>query len=384
MRAPGQVAGDFKIGGVALEEVGCIGESRGAQAQARRVENVAGPRGVSAGRRPAPSLAEQVAERAPSIVGPDRPRRRVTLHRHHQREEGAFVSRALVGDALGHRLRALEPTGAVEVRALPAGAQLGPTVRTLRQRIRGDRQDAATPRAARGRLGFQNPEGALGRSGWLGPFRPRSGGAAVPRLPVSAVAHRAIPAAGDGTSCTSSRSRSSRDRYGRSSGRSACAARGAARPPPAARRPAARYPALRPPLLRAGPGRHGRQLHGRVAHDLDLEQALDDRALGPLDHLLEEIERLLLVLDQRIALAVAAQPDAFLEVVDRQQVVLPLLIDDAAAARSARGGASCRGRSALLALARSARCDGLAEQLVQLGRVRRPRQRARPAMRTSN
>ena len=40
------------------------------------------------------------------------------------------------------------------------------------------------------------------------------------------------------------------------------------------------------------------------------------------------VEGFLLVLDQRIFLAVAAQADAFLQVVHRQQVVFPLVVDD--------------------------------------------------------
>ena len=38
--------------------------------------------------------------------------------------------------------------------------------------------------------------------------------------------------------------------------------------------------------------------------------------------------KLSFVLDERIALAVAAQADAFLQVVERVEVILPLLIDD--------------------------------------------------------
>ncbi len=44
-------------------------------------------------------------------------------------------------------------------------------------------------------------------------------------------------------------------------------------------------------------------------------------------HVLEHGERFFLVLDQRIFLAVAAKPDAFLQVVHRQQVVFPLVVD---------------------------------------------------------
>src|SRR5207249_640195 len=81
-------------------------------------------------------------------------------------------------------------------------------------------------------------------------------------------------------------------------------------------------------LARVGPRRDRRQLHRRVADDLHLEQALDHRALDALKHVLEEIERLFLVLGERVALTVAPQPDAFLEMIDRQQVVLPLRVED--------------------------------------------------------
>ena len=42
----------------------------------------------------------------------------------------------------------------------------------------------------------------------------------------------------------------------------------------------------------------------------------------------EHIERLLLVLDQRVLLAVASETDSFLEVIHREQVVFPLAVDD--------------------------------------------------------
>src|SRR5882762_7795175 len=81
-------------------------------------------------------------------------------------------------------------------------------------------------------------------------------------------------------------------------------------------------------LARVGPRRDRGQLHRRVADDLHLEQALDHRGLDALEHVLEKIERLFLVLGERVALAVAAQSDAFLEVVDREQVIFPLRVED--------------------------------------------------------
>src|SRR6266403_2381815 len=81
-------------------------------------------------------------------------------------------------------------------------------------------------------------------------------------------------------------------------------------------------------LLGVRPRGDRRQLHRRVAHHLHLEEPLDDDGLHALHHVLEEVEGFLLVLGERVALAVPAQPDAFLEVVDRQQVILPLRVDD--------------------------------------------------------
>ena len=54
----------------------------------------------------------------------------------------------------------------------------------------------------------------------------------------------------------------------------------------------------------------------------------DDFFLDAPPHVLEELEAFFLVFDQRIALAVAAQADAFLEVIERVEVVLPLRVDD--------------------------------------------------------
>src|SRR2546430_5915673 len=66
-------------------------------------------------------------------------------------------------------------------------------------------------------------------------------------------------------------------------------------------------------LARVGPGRDRGQLHRRVPHDLHLEQPLDDRRLHALDHVLEEVERLLLVLGERVPLAVAPEADPLLK-----------------------------------------------------------------------
>ena len=57
-------------------------------------------------------------------------------------------------------------------------------------------------------------------------------------------------------------------------------------------------------------------------------QVADDLLVDAILHRREEREALLLVLDERIALAVAAQADAFLQVVEAVEVVLPLRVDD--------------------------------------------------------
>ena len=61
---------------------------------------------------------------------------------------------------------------------------------------------------------------------------------------------------------------------------------------------------------------------------LQEEQVADRLVLDAVHHVLEQHVRLFLVFDERILLAVAAQPDAFLQVIHRQQVILPLVVDD--------------------------------------------------------
>src|SRR4051794_15128630 len=63
--------------------------------------------------------------------------------------------------------------------------------------------------------------------------------------------------------------------------------------------------------------------HLLLGDRLVAEELLDDVVLHPLAHHLEQVEALLLVLLERIALAVAAQADAFLQVVEGEEVVLP-------------------------------------------------------------
>src|SRR5215831_11859414 len=70
----------------------------------------------------------------------------------------------------------------------------------------------------------------------------------------------------------------------------------------------------------------GRRL---LAHHAHLEELLQDHFLQALDHLLKHVERFFLVLGERIALTVAAEPDALLEVIHAQEMIFPELIDPA-------------------------------------------------------
>src|SRR5436305_10584376 len=63
--------------------------------------------------------------------------------------------------------------------------------------------------------------------------------------------------------------------------------------------------------------------HSLLGDRLVAEELLDDVVLHPLAHHLEQLEALLLVLLERIALAVAAQADPLLQVVEGEEVVLP-------------------------------------------------------------
>src|ERR1700680_3891412 len=92
----------------------------------------------------------------------------------------------------------------------------------------------------------------------------------------------------------------------------------------------------------AGPGRairiarsafqylaHERRLRRRwrVALHRHAEDARHDRALDALTKLVEHLERLILVLDQGVALAVRAQPNAFAEMSNMRAVLHPLPVN---------------------------------------------------------
>ena len=64
-----------------------------------------------------------------------------------------------------------------------------------------------------------------------------------------------------------------------------------------------------------------------VLHRLGVEEELDDVVFDALPHVLEEREGLALVLNQGVSLAVGPEADALPQVVEGQQVVLPLAVD---------------------------------------------------------
>ena len=65
----------------------------------------------------------------------------------------------------------------------------------------------------------------------------------------------------------------------------------------------------------------------RLRLHLDAHQLLDDVGLHAADQLLEQVVAFLLVLLQRVLLAVAAQPDALLQVVHAEEVVAPQVVE---------------------------------------------------------
>ena len=61
---------------------------------------------------------------------------------------------------------------------------------------------------------------------------------------------------------------------------------------------------------------------------LKVEQVLHRVGVYAVKHRLEQAEGLALVLDQRVFLGVAAQVYAFFQMIERQQVILPLRVND--------------------------------------------------------
>src|SRR5690606_24633939 len=85
----------------------------------------------------------------------------------------------------------------------------------------------------------------------------------------------------------------------------------------------------RGPRGRGPTGSRRRRLGTRGAeHGPQPPQVADGLLVHALLHRAEEREALLLVLDERVALTVPAQADAFLQVVEGVEVILPLAVDD--------------------------------------------------------
>src|SRR6185369_9188015 len=63
-------------------------------------------------------------------------------------------------------------------------------------------------------------------------------------------------------------------------------------------------------------------------NNLQVEERTNRAGIDSIEHLLEQIKTLFLILNQRIFLSVTDQPDALLQVVQREQVVFPLRVDD--------------------------------------------------------
>src|SRR5688572_23667643 len=64
-----------------------------------------------------------------------------------------------------------------------------------------------------------------------------------------------------------------------------------------------------------------------LARELDRVELLDDVGVEAVDEILEHVEPLALILLQGILLPVAAETDALLQVVHREEMVLPELVD---------------------------------------------------------
>jgi hypothetical protein len=68
-------------------------------------------------------------------------------------------------------------------------------------------------------------------------------------------------------------------------------------------------------------------LDGLLARDTHRVHLLDHVGFEALEHLGEHVEAFALVLLKRVALPVAAEPDAFLQMIHREQVLFPVLVD---------------------------------------------------------
>ena len=170
---------------------------------------------MSRGDAPERLRLEEAAECPAYVVGAHGAPGRVALDGHHHRKDRTVIAGALVGDALGDRLGALEASRGIEVRALATGVKLGLAVRAARERLGRDRQYSAALGAARGRAALEDSERAGGLRGLAAVLASATRAAGVALLPVLPIAQLSLPAAG-GTSYIFCQSRSSTDRSGRS------------------------------------------------------------------------------------------------------------------------------------------------------------------------
>src|SRR5258707_8947179 len=71
------------------------------------------------------------------------------------------------------------------------------------------------------------------------------------------------------------------------------------------------------------------QLFRRLFRDnLQVKERTNRMSVDSIQHLLEQVKTLFLILYQWVLLAITHQTDALFQVVDRQQVIFPLSVDD--------------------------------------------------------
>ena len=68
-------------------------------------------------------------------------------------------------------------------------------------------------------------------------------------------------------------------------------------------------------------------VHVTIVRDSNRIHLLHDIGLEATEHLRENIEALTLILLKRVSLAISAQSDALLEMIHRQEVLLPVLVE---------------------------------------------------------
>ena len=136
------------------------------------------------------TFLEEVVEAATGVAGRMRRRPRLALDGHPQREQRTGVGRALVGDALGDALRALEPLPGIEVGALGAGVQAAPQWGHRLSEPVAMGRTVATARAAGDGPALQRARGRRGGVR-IAPCRLRARGVPVAALAVAPILHAA-------------------------------------------------------------------------------------------------------------------------------------------------------------------------------------------------